>query len=72
VFFFFFCNESQKYSLCIEFYKQVKRRPDSTNGVTLLDRLHMEEVLKAWLSMPVEGSGYRALDTLAYQHLPSS
>ncbi|KAF8639706.1 hypothetical protein AX17_000968 [Amanita inopinata Kibby_2008] len=45
------CNRTRNYALCIHFVQQIKRRSDTMGGVSLLDRGHMEEVIKAQLAM---------------------
>ncbi|TFK43536.1 hypothetical protein BDQ12DRAFT_184421 [Crucibulum laeve] len=60
------CNQSEKYETCVDFFQQIKRRPDSMGGLDILDRAHLEEVLKARLAMEAPGSAYHALDTLEW------
>jgi hypothetical protein len=60
------CNLSKNYSLCTQFYQQVRRRPEDLGGMGILDRGHMEEVLKADLSLREPGLGYHALQTLEW------
>ena len=51
------CNSSGKHHLCDHFLQQVKKRPEALGGISILDRAHMDEVLKAHLAMPDSGSG---------------
>jgi hypothetical protein len=60
------CNISRKHSLCGHFLQQIKKRPEATGGVSILDRLHVEEVLKARLAMPASGSAAYTLDLLEW------
>lgn len=60
------CNTSHNYDLCIDFLNQVKRRPADVGGVELLDRLHMEEVLRAHQALNVPSSAYQSLQTLEW------
>lgn len=60
------CNSSRKHALCDHFLQQVKKRPEVLGGVSLLDRLHIEEVLKARLSLPASGSSIYTLDLLEW------
>ncbi|PPQ77740.1 hypothetical protein CVT25_011175 [Psilocybe cyanescens] len=60
------CNETKQYSKCTQFYQQVKRRPEETGGVSILDRLHMEEVLRAEVALREPGLGYHAVETLEW------
>ncbi|RDB22854.1 hypothetical protein Hypma_010203 [Hypsizygus marmoreus] len=60
------CNNSEKYVLCDHFFQQVKRRPEALGGVAILDRGHLEEVLKARLALREAGSAYYCLDTLEW------
>ncbi|KIL70065.1 hypothetical protein M378DRAFT_116858 [Amanita muscaria Koide BX008] len=45
------CNYTKKHDLCLHFVQQVKRRPEDLGGPSILDRRHMEEVLKALLGI---------------------
>lgn len=60
------CNESQNHDLCIDFFNQVKRRPEDIGGLELLDRLHMDEVLRAYQVLNVPASAYQSLQTLEW------
>ena len=63
---FQFCNRTKQYEYAMQFLQQVKRRPQEIGGAGILDRQHMEEVLKADLSLNGPGLGYHALDTLEW------
>lgn len=56
------CNHTQKYDLCMDFVQQVKRRPEDIDGPSIVDRGHMEEVLKAHLALSSENPKYDAGD----------
>lgn len=60
------CNNSQKHHLCDHFFQQVKKRPEASGGPSILDRAHMEEVLKARLSLEDSGSARYCLETLEW------
>jgi hypothetical protein len=60
------CNRTQRYSACLDVFKQVKRRPEDTGGVSVLDRAHIEEVLRALSHSEEPGLAYRSLDTLEW------
>jgi hypothetical protein len=60
------CNVSHNYDLCIDFFNQVKRRSSNIGGVELLDRLHLEEVLRAHQSLNVKSSAYQSLQLLQW------
>lgn len=60
------CNSSQKHSLCAHFFQQVKRRPEALGGVSILDRAHLEEVLKGRLALSEAGSAYYCLEILEW------
>ncbi|KAF9451720.1 hypothetical protein P691DRAFT_723501 [Macrolepiota fuliginosa MF-IS2] len=60
------CNASQNYDLCIDFFNQVKRRPVNIGSVELLDRLHMDDILRAHQALNVPASGYQSLQTLEW------
>ncbi|KAF8974568.1 hypothetical protein BDZ97DRAFT_1774343 [Flammula alnicola] len=60
------CNRTKNYSVCTQFLQQVKRRPEEFGGVSIVDRVHMEEVLKADLALHEPGLAYHALDTLEW------
>lgn len=63
---FQFCNRTKQYEHAMQFLQQVKRRPKEIGGSGILDRQHMEEVLKADLALNGPGLGYHALDTLEW------
>jgi len=60
------CNQTENYAGCRQFFQQVKRRPTANGGVSILDRAHMEEVLKAEIAMKEPGLGYHAVETLEW------
>ena len=60
------CNLSKNYALCTQFYQQVRRRPEDLGGLSIIDRGHMEEVLKADISLRESGLGYHAVQTLEW------
>ncbi|KAK2466207.1 hypothetical protein APHAL10511_001849 [Amanita phalloides] len=64
------CNCALKYDLCLDFVQQVKRRADDMGGPSIIDRGHMEEVLKAHLALSngntKYGGGDKALNTLEW------
>lgn len=61
-----FCNRAKHYDCALKFFQQVKRRSKETGGVGILDRQHLEEVLKADIAISGPGLGYHALDTLEW------
>ncbi|KAF9009071.1 hypothetical protein BDQ17DRAFT_1219986, partial [Cyathus striatus] len=60
------CNLSKRPELCLNFFKQVQRRPPVSGGTAILDRAHMEEILRALLTMPPAGAGEQALEILEW------
>jgi hypothetical protein len=60
------CNSSRKHHLCDHFLQQVRKRPEALGGASMLDRAHMEEVLKARLSLPDSESARYCLETLEW------
>jgi hypothetical protein len=60
------CNASKNYDLCIDFFNQVRRRPAVMGGVEILDKLHLEEVLRAHQALNVPGSGYQSLQIIEW------
>lgn len=60
------CNLSKNHAFCTQFYQQVLRRPEKLGGIDILDRGHMEEVLKADIALRERGLGYHALQTLEW------
>lgn len=63
---FMLCNSCQKYDFALEFFQQVQKRPEDAGGVSILDRGHLEEVLKARLASPQSGSAQYCLQTLEW------
>jgi len=63
---FMLCNASQKYDYAHEFFDQVKKRPEESGGISILDRAHVEEVLKARLASPHPGAAPDCLETLEW------
>ena len=60
------CNASSNFDLCVDFFTKVKRRPVRIGGVDILDRLHVEEVLRAHQALNVATSGYQSLQILEW------
>jgi len=60
------CNASSNFDLCISFFTEVKRRPPKIGGVDIVDRLHVEEVLRAHQALNVATSGYQSLQILEW------
>jgi len=60
------CNVSSNFDLCISFFTEVKRRPSKMGGMDILDRLHVEEVLRAHQAQNVATSGYQSLQILEW------
>lgn len=60
------CNNSGKHHLCDHFLQQVKKRPEASGGASILDRAHIEEVLKARLALQGSGLARYCLDTLEW------
>ncbi|KAG5652429.1 hypothetical protein H0H81_005025 [Sphagnurus paluster] len=60
------CNSSQKYTLCTDFFQQVKLRPQALGGVDCLDHGHMNEVLRARIASPGTGVAYACLEILEW------
>lgn len=58
------CNLSKRHSVCAQFYQQVRRRPEAVGGLSIIDRGHMEEMLKADLAL--REPGYHAVRTLEW------
>ncbi|KAF9057583.1 hypothetical protein BJ165DRAFT_1335790 [Panaeolus papilionaceus] len=61
-----FCNATKNYNYTTQFWQQVKRRPDEIGGISILDRGHAEEVIKATLALKEPGVGYHSLDILEW------
>lgn len=60
------CNYSQNYPLSVHFIQQIRKRPEALGGVSIIDRAHMEEVLRARLSLTTPGSAHLSLETLEW------
>ncbi|PFH52719.1 hypothetical protein AMATHDRAFT_139360 [Amanita thiersii Skay4041] len=64
------CNSAEKHALCVDFVQKIKRRPETAGGISLLDRVHMEQVLRALLAMVKntgkDDGGDEALATLEW------
>ncbi|KAF9534332.1 pentatricopeptide repeat-containing protein [Crepidotus variabilis] len=60
------CNASKNYLTVPQFYQQIRRRAEANGGVSILDRGHMEEILRADLALGEPGMGYHALQTLEW------
>ncbi|KAF9485361.1 hypothetical protein BDN70DRAFT_980503 [Pholiota conissans] len=60
------CNRTKNYEYAVQFFQQVKRRPKDIGGISILDRMHMEEILKADLALNGPGLGYHAVNTLEW------
>lgn len=60
------CNLSKRHSACAQFYQQLRRRPEATGGLSIIDRGHMEEILKADIALREPGLGFHALQTLEW------
>jgi hypothetical protein len=60
------CSQSEKYHLCDHFLLQVKKRPEALGGASILDRAHLEEVLKARLSLKDSGTALYCLELLEW------
>lgn len=60
------CNASKNHSHCIHFFEQVRRRPEAQGGASIIDRTHMEEVLRARLALAAPGSAHLSLQVLEW------
>ena len=60
------CNQTKRYELGSQFLRQVRGRQEDTGGVSIIDRLHVEEVLKAELASGGSDVAYHALETLEW------
>jgi len=60
------CNKSQKYSLCVHFFQQVVDRPEKVGALSIIDRAHVEQVLKAYIALASRNSAHNALKTLEW------
>ena len=61
-----FCNQTKRHELCRQFLQQVKGRQEDTGGVSIIDRLHVEEVLRGELASGGSDVAYLALETLEW------
>ncbi|KAF5331634.1 hypothetical protein D9611_007675 [Ephemerocybe angulata] len=57
------CNEAKDFSACMHFFQMVKR---NSKTVDILDRLHVEEVLKARYNLSTGGLGIASLQYLEW------
>ncbi|KAL4260784.1 Pentatricopeptide repeat-containing protein [Pleurotus pulmonarius] len=64
------CNVSGDHQLALHFFRQVQERPERHGGVSVIDRLHVEEALRAYGSLASAGSAspyaYDALKLLEW------
>ena len=60
------CNQTKRHELCRQFLQQVKRRQEDTGGVSIIDRLHVEEVLRGELASGGSDVACYALETLEW------
>lgn len=60
------CNNAAEYGRCIDFLKQVKLRPEADGGLSMIDRPHMEEVLKARYQLAEDGFAKASLQDLQW------
>ncbi|KAJ7276380.1 hypothetical protein B0H12DRAFT_1085067 [Mycena haematopus] len=60
------CNNSQKPAECIHIFQQVMKRPSASGGVDLIDRAHVEEVLKARMALAAPGFSQSSVETLEW------
>lgn len=60
------CNNSQRPEECIHFFQQVMKRPQAAGGVDIIDRAHVEEVLKAQQALATPGSAHSSVETLEW------
>ena len=60
------CNQSKRHELCSQFLRQVRRRQENVGGVSIIDRRHVEEVLRGELASGGSDVAYRALETLEW------
>jgi len=60
------CTQTKNYPLCAQFYQQVRRRPEAVGGISIIDRGHMEEILRADIALKGPGLGYHALQHLEW------
>lgn len=57
------CNEAEDYAACMQFFQMIKR---NERGVAILDRLHVEEALKARYHLSPGGLGLASLQLLEW------
>ena len=60
------CNQSKRHELCSQFLRQVKRRQEDAGGVSIIDRRHLEEILRGELASGESDVAYRAVETLEW------
>jgi pentatricopeptide repeat protein len=60
------CNQTKRHELCSQFLQQVRSRQEDAGGVSIIDRLHIEEVLRGGLALGGSNLAYRALQTLEW------
>ncbi|KAG5646557.1 hypothetical protein DXG03_002860 [Asterophora parasitica] len=60
------CNSSRNFSLCVDFFQQVKRRPSAEGGIEILDHGHLNEVLRSRVAAPDAGAAYACLEMLEW------
>ena len=60
------CNLSKRHSACAQFHQQLRSRPEATGNLSIIDRGHMEEILKADLARGEPGLGFHALQNLEW------
>lgn len=60
------CNQSKRHEVCSQFLRQVRRRDEDAGGVSIIDRRHVEEVLRGELASDGSDVAYRALETLEW------
>ena len=60
------CNKSKRHEVCSQFLRQVKRRHEDVGGLSIIDRRHVEEVLRGELASGGSDVAYRALETLEW------
>lgn len=60
------CNQTKRYEVGSQFLRQVRRRQEETGAVSIIDRLHVEEVLRGELASGGSNVAYHALETLEW------
>ncbi|KAJ6515910.1 pentatricopeptide repeat-containing protein [Mycena sanguinolenta] len=60
------CNNSHKPAECLHFFQQVMKRPSASGGVDLIDRAHVEEVLKARMALAAPGFAQASVETVEW------